>query len=76
LHSQCLQSKARRRQQCTADWIVGRDWLGQMRRKIDSARGRPQYSWRMAIVEPVFANITTVKRLDRFTLRGRAKVRA
>ena len=46
-----------------------------MRRKIDSTQGRQQYSRRMGIVEPVFANITTAKRLDRFTLRGRAKVR-
>jgi hypothetical protein len=75
LSSKCLQSKARRRQLYIVDRIVGRDWLAEMRRKIDSAQGRQQYSRRMGIVEPVFANITTVKRLDRFTLRGRAKVR-
>ena len=75
LKSLCLQSKARRRQLYIVDRIVGRDWLGEMRRKIDSAPGRQHYSRRMAIVEPVFANITTIKRLDRFTLRGRAKVR-
>jgi transposase len=75
LNGQCLQSKAGRRQLYIVDRIVGRDWLGEMRRKIDSAQGRRQYSRRMGIVEPVFANITTVKRLDRFTLRGRAKVR-
>jgi transposase len=73
--SQCLKSKSRRRQLYIVDRIVGRDWLGEMRRKIDSAHGRQQYSRRMAIVEPVFANITTIKRLDRFTLRGRTKVR-
>jgi transposase len=75
LKSQCIQSNARRRQLYIVDRIVGRDWLGEMRRKIDSPQGRQQYARRMGIVEPVFANITTIKRLDRFTLRGRAKVR-
>jgi transposase len=42
--------------------------------KIDSERGRRIYPQRMAIVEPVFANIRTHKRLDRFTLRGKIKV--
>jgi hypothetical protein len=38
-------------------------------------RGRGVYGRRMAIVEPVFANMTCAKRLDTFTLRGKAKVR-
>ena len=42
--------------------------------KIDTKRGRELYPHRMAIVEPVFANIRTNKRLDRFTLRGKIKV--
>jgi transposase len=75
LKSRCLQRNARRRQLYIVDRIVGRDWLGEMRRKIDSTGGRRRYSRRMGIVEPVFANITVAKRLDRFTLRGRAKVR-
>jgi hypothetical protein len=29
----------------------------------------------MRIVEPVFGNVTTMKRSDRFTLRGRSKAR-
>jgi len=45
-----------------------------MKRAIDSARGRSLYSRRIATVEPVFANIRHNKRLNRFTLRGRAKV--
>ena len=36
--------------------------------------GRRIYPQRLAIVEPVFANIRTNKRLDRFTLRGKIKV--
>jgi transposase len=45
-----------------------------MKQAIDSARGRSIYSQRIATVEPVFANIRHNKRLNRFTLRGRAKV--
>ena len=36
----------------------------QMVEKIDTAEGRKQYSRRLAIVEPVFANIRTQRRLD------------
>jgi transposase len=45
-----------------------------MVKKIDSERGRKIYPQRFAIVEPIFANIRTHKRLDRFTLRGKIKV--
>jgi transposase len=46
----------------------------QMAEKIDTDKGRSMYHKRMAIVEPAFANIRYMKRLDRFTLRGRLKV--
>ena len=49
---------------------------GQMRQRIDTDQGRQQYAQRFATVEPVFANLRHNKRLDRFTLRGRAKVDA
>ena len=42
--------------------------------KIDSEKGRRIYSKRIAVVEPVFANISTHKRMDHFTLRGKIKV--
>lgn len=45
-----------------------------MKQKIDSPRGREQYSRRLAIVEPVFGNITYNKGLRRFSLRGWIKV--
>ncbi|MCP1375902.1 IS1182 family transposase [Dyella lutea] len=45
-----------------------------MRERIDSALGREQYSRRFATVEPVFGNLRANKRLNRFTLRGQAKV--
>ena len=41
---------------------------------IDSSAGRQAYARRMAIVEPVFANIKSNKRMNRFTLRGLGKV--
>ncbi len=46
----------------------------QMVEKIDSEPGRRIYPQRLAIAEPVFANIRINKRLDRFTLRGKVKV--
>lgn len=45
-----------------------------MAEKVDSEKGRKIYPERLAIAEPVFANIRTQKRLDRFTLRGKIKV--
>jgi hypothetical protein len=45
----------------------------EMREKIDDPVYRELYSRRMQIVEPVFANITRHKGMDRFTLRTREK---
>ena len=45
-----------------------------MKRRIDSPEGRARYSERFGTVEPVFGNLRHNKGLDRFTLRGRAKV--
>jgi hypothetical protein len=45
-----------------------------MAAKIDTEAGRKIYPQRFAVAEPVFANIRTQKRLDRFTLRGKVKV--
>ncbi len=47
------------------------DW---MKRRVDSKLGKFYYNHRMSTVEPVFANIGTQKRLNRFSLRGKAKV--
>ncbi len=47
------------------------DW---MKKRIDSDYGKMIYSHRMSVVEPVFANIGTNKGLNRFSLRGKAKV--
>jgi hypothetical protein len=47
------------------------DW---MKQRIDSDQGKQIYSHRMSVVEPVFGNIGTNKRLNRFSLRGKKKV--
>jgi transposase len=46
----------------------------QMRAKIDLPESRQIYAQRLAIVEPVFANIRTAKGMNRFTYRGKDKV--
>ena len=45
-----------------------------MKQRIDAPESRARYGQRFATVEPVFGNLRANKRLDRFTLRGRAKV--
>ena len=45
-----------------------------MKKKIDTPQGRSRYSQRLAIVEPVFANICNTLGLRRFSLRGKTKV--
>lgn len=47
------------------------DW---MKRRVDSQEGKVIYGHRMSVVEPVFGNIGTNKRLNRFSLRGKQKV--
>ncbi len=49
------------------------DW---MKHRIDSDKGRLIYSHRMSVVEPVFGNIGSNKRLNRFSLRGKKKVQS
>jgi len=49
------------------------DW---MKHRVDSDQGKLIYSHRMSVVEPVFANIGTNKKLNRFSLRGKDKVQS
>jgi len=49
------------------------DW---MRHRIDSDKGKQIYSHRMSVVEPVFGNIGTNKKLNRFSLRSKTKVQS
>lgn len=48
--------------------------IERMKAKIDDPLGKALYAKRLAIVEPVFANIRVHKHLDRFTLRSKPKV--
>jgi len=48
--------------------------IEQMKARIDSPPGKLIYARRLAIVEPVFANLRIHKRLDHFTLRSKTKV--
>lgn len=47
------------------------DW---MKKRVDSDEGKQIYSHRMSVVEPVFGNIGTNKKLRRFSLRSQKKV--
>ncbi|MDR0494427.1 MAG: transposase, partial [Treponema sp.] len=46
----------------------------EMREKLNEQEYQDQYAYRIQIIEPVFANISYCKGLDRFTLRGAMKV--
>jgi transposase len=74
LRRACIARGGRRKSLAIA---VGREAgtrTARMRAKIDTPEARVIYGRRLAIVEPVFANLRSNKRLDRFTYRGRAKV--
>lgn len=83
LKSQCMHNpsaanhrKGHGRQVCfklaTADpQSSANEW---MRQRIDGETGKAIYGQRLAIVEPVFANISEHKGLRGFSLRGQAKV--
>ncbi|MCK5881959.1 MAG: transposase, partial [Sinobacterium sp.] len=58
------------------DGKAGLSSIDRMKEKIDSDQGRHIYSKRLGAVEPVFGNINTTKRLNRFSLRGKTKVNA
>ena len=75
LKSHCLigRNAKRRSLDVPMGWAPGNP-TGEMAQKIDTQKGRNIYNQRIAIVEPVFANIKYMKGLDRFTLRGKIKV--
>jgi transposase len=75
LRAKCLRYKDAKRRYLTyyADG-AGENISHAMIKKIETEKGRKIYPQRIAIVEPVFANIRTQKRMDRFNLRGKVKV--
>jgi transposase len=72
LRLRCLYGKGAKRKQLSVP--IGECLSKQMVEKIETEPGRRIYPQRLAIAEPVFANIRINKRLDRFTLRGKIKV--
>ena len=81
LRAQCLRYPDRTAVRQVASSSVGprvspESYCARMKRKIDSRAGPLSYSRRLGIVEPVFANIRSTHRLNRFTLRGETKVNA
>ena len=75
LKPRCFYRKNTKRR--TLDVPIGADktnFSKAMLEKIESDKGRKIYPQRMAIVEPVFANIRARKRMDWFSLRGKIKV--
>jgi transposase len=73
----CMQPKKRTKKYRTLFIPVPRykeNLAQQMREKIDTPKYKKMYSRRMQIIEPVFADITYCKGMDRFTLRGQKKV--
>jgi transposase len=48
--------------------------IDEMKAKIDSEEGKRIYARRLGVVEPVFAFICVLKRMNRFTLRSKFKV--
>jgi transposase len=75
LRVKCLRYKDAKSRHLTyyAD-ALGKNISQAMVKKIETQKGRKIYPQRIAIVEPVFANIRVHKRLDKFSLRGKIKV--
>jgi transposase len=72
LRPRCIYGAGAKRKQLSIP--IGINLSKQMVQKIETEQGRIIYPQRLAIAEPVFANIRINKRLDRFTLRGKVKV--
>jgi transposase len=75
LRAKCLRYKdAKRRHLSYYADASGQNISQAMVKKIETQKGRKIYPQRIAIVEPVFANIRVHKRMDKFNLRGKIKV--
>lgn len=72
LRSRCLYGARAKRKDLSVP--VDSSLTKQMVDRIETPLGRKIYPLRLAIAEPVFANIRSNKKLDRFTLRGKDKV--
>jgi len=74
LRGRCLRgTQSKRRHLNVPIGHVSGNLTKEMAEKIDTHQGRSIYHQRLAIAEPVFANIRYLKRLDRFMLRSKVK---
>jgi len=76
LQPKCMKHPIKNQGRQVSFLLEGREepsYLELMKRKIDSVQGRQDYGRRMWTIEPVFGNITSNKRLNRITLRGKVK---
>jgi IS5 family transposase len=74
LKGQCIARGGARKSLAVPTGEAPATLTAKMRQKIDTPEARRIYARRLAIVEPVFANLRSNKRLDRFTYRGLARV--
>ena len=75
LRSRCLSKSDTSRRYLSIQVDTGEpNLIDLMKAKIDSEQGKKIYARRLAIIEPVFANICVHKHMDRFTLRSKRKV--
>ena len=73
LRVRCLSAGATRRSLAVPVGAAPARRSARMRQKIDLPESRRIYARRQGIVEPVFANLRSNKRLDHFTYRGQVK---
>ena len=73
LRARCLSAGATRRSLAVPVGAQPARRSARMRQKIDLPESRRIYARRQGIVEPVFANLRSNKRLDHFTYRGQVK---
>jgi hypothetical protein len=80
LRNRCMRSPTSRARQVTkidkGQRHNNKSALQWMIERFDTDRGRHLYSRRMGTVEPVFGNVCGTLGLDKFSLRGKAKVEA
>ncbi len=74
LRAKCLRNPGTEQRQVHILYEKPRTTTDRMKEKIDTPEGRKIYGKRIGIVEPVFGNIRSCKKMDRFTLRGKVKV--
>ncbi|WP_425482802.1 transposase [Caldichromatium japonicum] len=74
LRERCLSKPSASRRYLSVSTTQPPNLLDEMKAKIDSPEGKKIYARRLAMVEPVFANICVHKHMNRFTLRSKAKV--